>query len=202
MSKKDNMGFGNTKVFSNARSFVNVTPGALPQAASKRQELMPDWNNKALNNLNPNLYTCGFLFSIDRRDVTLIQKNRPELQKGKLNGIGGKIEESESSIACMQREFYEEAGLMHADWEHYASLICTKNIPNEDFEVTAVIDFYRAFSNYFPRTMTDEAVVKVSVDTALRSKSLVPNLRILIPLALDTSGIVKPVTFYDDGRSN
>lgn len=38
-------------------------------------------------------YVCGFLFDRSFENVLLIRKNRPEKQKGRLNGVGGKVEE-------------------------------------------------------------------------------------------------------------
>jgi 8-oxo-dGTP diphosphatase len=57
-------------------------------------------------------YTVGFAFNQNLSRVILIRKNRPESQKGRLNGIGGKIELGESPIGCMIREFFEETGAM------------------------------------------------------------------------------------------
>src|SRR5581483_286214 len=56
-------------------------------------------------------YTLGFIFNSDLSSVVLMQKARPDWQKGKLNGVGGKIEEGETAVACMARETEEEAGL-------------------------------------------------------------------------------------------
>lgn len=73
-------------------------------------------------------YVVGFLFSNpedqygDRR-VALIRKAKPEWQKGRFNGIGGKIEEGESPAEAMAREFREETGVDDSiPWEEYASL--------------------------------------------------------------------------------
>jgi hypothetical protein len=38
-------------------------------------------------------YVCGFMFANDFTEVALIRKNKPEWQRGKLNGIGGKVEQ-------------------------------------------------------------------------------------------------------------
>jgi 8-oxo-dGTP diphosphatase len=54
-------------------------------------------------------WVVGFVFK-NRDEVTLVMKNRPEWQKGKLNGVGGKIEAGETSAQAMRREFKEEAG--------------------------------------------------------------------------------------------
>lgn len=66
-------------------------------------------------------YVCGFMCSYDLTRFLLIRKTHPEWQKGKLNGIGGKIEKkeqlvgavwlTESPFEAMIREFHEETGI-------------------------------------------------------------------------------------------
>ena len=56
-------------------------------------------------------YTVGFLFTPDLSRVLLIHKIAPEWQKGKLNGLGGKMEPDESPKACFVREIEEESGI-------------------------------------------------------------------------------------------
>jgi len=56
-------------------------------------------------------YVLGFAFTNDMQNVLLIRKRKPEWQAGKLNGIGGKVEEGESPREAMVREFKEEAGV-------------------------------------------------------------------------------------------
>jgi 8-oxo-dGTP diphosphatase len=65
-------------------------------------------------------YVVGFLISGSL--VSLIKKNRPEWQKGKINGIGGKIEKGETPEQAMKREFYEEAGIRINKWKRFAVL--------------------------------------------------------------------------------
>jgi len=48
-------------------------------------------------------YVCGFLFDMAFKHVALINKVRPDWQKGKLNGIGGKVEPSSPDIPCSSR---------------------------------------------------------------------------------------------------
>ncbi len=55
-------------------------------------------------------YVVAFLFNQDMNKVWLIRKQKPEWQKGCLNGIGGKIEEGETAMAAMIRELKEESG--------------------------------------------------------------------------------------------
>ena len=57
-------------------------------------------------------YVLGFAFSRDKKDIILISKLNPEWQKGKLNGVGGKVEfEDASPMDAMYREFKEETGI-------------------------------------------------------------------------------------------
>lgn len=72
-------------------------------------------------------YTLGFVFNPTLDRVVLIEKTHPDWQKGKLNGIGGKIEESESSAACIVREACEESGLQshESQWTLVAQLCGT-----------------------------------------------------------------------------
>jgi 8-oxo-dGTP diphosphatase len=57
-------------------------------------------------------HVLGFVFDEKAQHVLLIKKNKPAFQVGKLNGIGGKIEEEDGSSAhAMQREMIEETGI-------------------------------------------------------------------------------------------
>jgi 8-oxo-dGTP pyrophosphatase MutT (NUDIX family) len=57
-------------------------------------------------------YCLGFVFSLARDAVLLIEKRRPAFQAGLLNGIGGKREDGETAVAAMARECAEETGLV------------------------------------------------------------------------------------------
>jgi 8-oxo-dGTP diphosphatase len=61
----------------------------------------------------------GFLFD-GQGNVLMIEKNHPEWQKGRLNGIGGKIERGETPLQAMIREFREEAGAVVTSWREFA----------------------------------------------------------------------------------
>jgi 8-oxo-dGTP diphosphatase len=58
-----------------------------------------------------NQYVLGFAFDHAEQQVLLINKQRPDWQKGRVNGIGGKIEIDETALEAMTREFNEETGL-------------------------------------------------------------------------------------------
>ena len=76
----------------------------------------------------PNQYEVGFEFTASNDLVLLIRKNRPEWQKGKLNGIGGHIKVGETPLEAMRREFEEEdntpSGFIGACTSHVPNSIC------------------------------------------------------------------------------
>lgn len=119
----------------------------------------------------------GFLFSNDAQDVLLIEKNRPEWQKGLLNGVGGKCEDGETPFDAMVREFREETGLEVSWWDKFAV------INHFDTE----IHFYYGYSAEFynAKSVTDEKLMTLKVSALLgNSERLIPSLVWLIPMAL------------------
>jgi 8-oxo-dGTP diphosphatase len=115
--------------------------------------------------------------------VVLIHKNRgPDAVRGKYNGIGGHVEEGESLVAAMVREFEEETGARTTEraWGNpYVRLY------GDDWEV----NFFRHFEilpglQTGDGSPTDERVIHASVYPHLLV-NVVPNLRWLIPMALD-----------------
>lgn len=126
-------------------------------------------------------YVVGFMFNTERNAVVLIEKNRPDWQKGKLNGVGGKIEPTDASEAhAMSREFFEETGVGLASeaWTLFAIL----KAPD------AVIHVFKAFSSLarFAETRTDEKVYIEPLDRGnlYTWKEHVPNVPVLIRIAL------------------
>jgi len=135
-------------------------------------------------------YVVGLLFDNERHYVVLIRKTHPEWQKGRLNGPGGHIEENETPVVAMRREFREEAGLDVESWEE----VVTIYNHSQYWEVT----FLRAFGDVTAITsMTDEEV-QVHSAGALPS-NIITNLTWIIPLALDETGTVRPFRVEDRG---
>lgn len=69
-------------------------------------------------------YVLGFAFSPEGAAVLLIRKTKPRWQAGKLNGVGGHVEEFDgTSQAAMAREFVEETGIETAvdQWSMYGA---------------------------------------------------------------------------------
>lgn len=121
-------------------------------------------------------YVAGFLLcDRSRNAVLIVRKNRPEWQKGKLNGIGGHIEDGETPIMAMNREFLEETGVEGLSWSQF----CTLEFPE------ARVHFFRAFGviRSCPESPTDEEIVNVQLGD-LWLHETIPNIKWLIPMAL------------------
>lgn len=148
----------------------------------------------------PTMYVVGFYFystttaaqrQLHNCSVTLILKQRPEWQRGLLNGVGGHVEPGESPEQAMAREFEEEAGVVCARWEKFLVLKGT-NGDGEDY----MIHFFRAFHEgnsaaYFAiKAQTDEQIVRFPIEEVLHWRPVVPNLKWIIPLAFQPGLIV------------
>lgn len=126
-------------------------------------------------------YVAGFLFDGTGNRVALIEKQRPEWQRGKFNGIGGRIEEGETPEKAMRREFKEETGVDVREWYHFATLSGESN-------VAWTVHFFCAHDTVDlidvrdEPQKTDERVFVFEV-SALTYEHTIPNLRWLIPMA-------------------
>lgn len=136
--------------------------------------------------MNKKEYVLGFVFSEDGSKVALINKLRPEWQKGYLNGIGGKVEETDiSEFSAMSREFEEETGVYidSDDWIKFADM----TFHNDVLGGVAVVHCFRYFSDLVFDCKTVEEEVIELVDVAnFRERKIIKNLNVLIPMALDT----------------
>lgn len=71
------------------------------------------------------VYVLGFCRDLTTSHVLLIRKRRPDWQAGLLNGVGGRMEESDASAEdAMEREFLEETGVTvpAASWRLFCEL--------------------------------------------------------------------------------
>lgn len=114
-------------------------------------------------------YTLGFAFSSDFSKVLLIQKNRPIWQEGKLNGIGGKLEECDQTpIDGMIREFKEETNIDTSDcrWQ-FISNHFKPGLKDYDPESYTVFIFATVLSKKHMAQLkqnTDEALIWANLD--------------------------------------
>jgi 8-oxo-dGTP diphosphatase len=133
-------------------------------------------------------FVVGLLFDPEGTSVLLIRKRRPLWQVGRLNGIGGKVEAGESPLQAMIREALEEADVSGVAWQPVAVLEHSK------WKVWFFAGFQSKPLRY--RQMTDEELIVLPV-ASLADEPIIQNLKVMIPLALDRTGISKPVVFVD-----
>lgn len=133
-------------------------------------------------------YVVGFLFSPHETHLALIQKNRPAWQAGKYNGIGGSIEEGETPLDAMVREFQEEAGVRILAWEHRVT------IRGKGWELYVFCTHSEKWSQV--KSMTDEVVVFINPDRP-EDYPCLPNLRMLIAICRDRSGVKFPIEMQE-----
>ncbi len=129
-------------------------------------------------------YVLGFAFFDhkypgDNDGVLLMRKARPDWQAGKLNGVGGRIEEGEDPQDAMVREFKEETGVDTEcrEWNFFAVL------SGVDYEVFC-------FSSTIPNSRLAHAYNPDATEPLVRAKTsrlsnVVYKLKYLIPLSRD-----------------
>lgn len=134
-------------------------------------------------------YVAGFLFNKDYTQVALVRKERPEWQRGKLNGIGGKVEKGETFDEAMTREFMEETGYLTHTWDRFCKL------EGHDY----IVMFYSSivFTDDLKdvvRTMESEEIEVQPVSISIMESQIVPNLTWLIPMAMQVKTTYANVT--------
>lgn len=144
-------------------------------------------------------YVVGFMFDQPMLKVALIRKNKPEWQRGLLNGLGGKIESEESALYAMRREFMEESGYLtdESNWKHFCSM-AGKNNDGERFE----IEFFYARGPITTLKSTESEKVEIHAVNRITSfaEKTISNLPWLVAAAVDFGTGVHPplkiVTHY------
>lgn len=132
----------------------------------------------ALEDNKRELYVCGLVYGPDNT-VVLIKKNRPDWQKGYLNGVGGKVEVNETPLDAMVREFNEECGVVIKEWKHFLT-----------FEIGNATVYWFTFhflENYLPvRSLTDEVADYHSLNDYERTDKCVRDLGWILPMGLNS----------------
>ena len=134
--------------------------------------------------MNYTKWVAGLVFN-SKGELALISKTHPKWQAGKLNGIGGKIEESESAADAMRRECKEEVGADIADWKEFALLKV------QDGQV----HFFIAHGDYDLQSMTDEKIGWYDISD-LKNLPLIKNMEWIIPLALDKNNHYTTIDYF------
>lgn len=130
----------------------------------------------------PGEYVAGFLYSPDMMAVALVEKLKPAWQRGKLNGVGGSIEEGETPYVAMRREFEEEAGVLVLGWQHFRTehYIHGSQVKVHFFAAFATGTDWRNLTS-----RTDEQIHRVPLAGLFdKPERLIYNLPYLIPMGL------------------
>jgi 8-oxo-dGTP diphosphatase len=134
----------------------------------------------------PKRYVAGFAICRERNAVALIRKARPAWQAGKLNAVGGKIEPVETPAEAMRREFEEETTAEISDWREFCCL---------HFRGGRV-HFFSAFvsGNVLAALLgSEEEPIEVHSIDDLATLPVIPNVRWLLPMAMDKDLLVGDV---------
>jgi 8-oxo-dGTP diphosphatase len=133
-------------------------------------------------------YCLGFVFDSTTKRVALVEKTSG-WQTGLFNGVGGKIERGEEPFDAMRREGKEELGV-DITWKQFGSIHgggwvvwLFRGINTDNLMYNGVTDAY-------------EKIVEVEI-SSLNYGNTIPNLRYLIPLALDSG--IENVVIIDRG---
>jgi 8-oxo-dGTP diphosphatase len=125
-------------------------------------------------------YVLTFLFTPDYKDVWLIEKQKPEWQKGSLNGIGGKMEEGEFPFTSAIREVKEESGLdISRENIEYLGEMYRINNNEHDF----IIHIFTGTTDKELETVEEEEIKKIPVSDVKNYKHI-DNVPMLIESCL------------------
>ncbi len=120
-------------------------------------------------------YVLALLFTADGREVVLVRKTRPAWQAGRVNALGGKLQDGEDLLLGARREVREESGVDVDGWEEFLVW------DDPEYRLRAVRAFDDAARQ--ARTAEDQDVFLARVDRL--PPNVIDNLRWIIPLALD-----------------
>lgn len=125
-------------------------------------------------------HTLGFIFNPTFSKVLLVEKQRPDWQKGRLNGVGGKIEQGEKSLNCIVREVREESNLeiQKENWAYVGEI--KSSVFLMDVDVYAAI-----YGGNLNDAITTTNEIVGWHDIKNLPEKILPNINWLVPLAID-----------------
>lgn len=134
------------------------------------------------------------MFSGERSRVALIKKLKPAWQKGKLNGIGGKLRHNEAPLDAMVREFREETGADSFLWQWRRFLdLSGVTMDGASFHVACFASYMDNIDLLRSTTKEEITIVDVAkIDVAGKNYVMIDNLPWIIGLALDNLDDYRP----------
>lgn len=138
-------------------------------------------------------YVLGFYVVMDEADISnetdsfqtgaevlLIEKTKPEWQRGFYTGHGGLVEAGETPYEAMVREFQEETGVKTYPGEWYYVV----SITGGHYRMDVFVAITSSLGSYMPKC--DEGTNKLFRLTNI-PRNMEPTARWLLPLALDAT---------------
>jgi len=122
-------------------------------------------------------YTLVYATPVHRsldRNVILVEKSKPDWQRGRLNLPGGKVEPGETPLQCANRELLEETGISACDSKLLGVM------KGDGWMIHVAWAGFRG--DQIVRQGPDEPVHELPLRVALTAPRLIPNLLIVIPL--------------------
>ena len=139
-------------------------------------------------------HSMGLIFNESYDRLVLIQKNRPDWQKGSLNGIGGKIEEGENEYGCIVRECKEECNLDIKNWLLKGEFVHNKHDWNVAVFFASISDKY---IDHHIKTMTDEKILYHPLDVYYDGNySVLPSTRCAIEICVQAQLFDERMDFF------
>lgn len=132
-------------------------------------------------------YVVGFAFDKNRENVLLMRKNRPDWQKGYLNGLGGHVENNEYPLYAMNREAYEEAGI-DVSWK-YRAFIYKPSVFN-------LYVFYAYSDEIFNFQQKEDEILNIYNTLEIFKEKMIHNLYFMIPYGIMGSPVKKMILEY------
>jgi 8-oxo-dGTP diphosphatase len=134
-------------------------------------------------------YVLGFAMNEEHNQMLLAVKNRPEVQQGLLNGLGGEKNPVESPVQAMIREFREECGI-ETNKDQWNSFHRLEGFDYIVYCYAITLDITQA------RQKTDEELEVHFINDYMGWRSLelaahrvVPDLRFLVPMAVEAERV-------------
>lgn len=119
-------------------------------------------------------FVLGFVFNKSQDAVLLVEKKRPDWQKGFYNGIGGKIKLDETPLEAMNREAIEEVANIYK-FEHVITFVC----PGGTVFVFKAV----TLTDIIPYQQMEDEILHRMPLTCLPEK-MMANLKWMIPVCL------------------
>jgi 8-oxo-dGTP diphosphatase len=140
-------------------------------------------------------YVVGFMMDPTLSRVVLIRKNRPAAQVGKLNGVGGKVEQGETPLDAMSREFREETGMETTGWKLFAVYNGGDlGVPGSLFDIYI---YWLTGDVNQAKTVTDEVVHVIDIESLTTRTDKMSNLAWLVQMALGLIRHDRETRYFD-----